>query len=68
MPYTSEWEKYTDSFLSLLEEDQDASVALDIQEEKIHDKSSADTESFQFKICDEDDPQTQCFPLPYHFK
>lgn len=67
MPYTSEWEKHTDSFLSLLEHDEDANVALEIQEEKIPDTKSEESENQNFTILDEDDPQNQLFPLDYHF-
>ena len=67
MPYTSEWEKHTDSFLSLLTDDLDANTALEIQTEKILDDTLDDSETHQFTILDEDNPQTQPFPLPYHF-
>lgn len=68
MAYTFDWERQTDSFLNLLEADEDANTALDIQEEKIHDQTSNVSENPHFTICDEDDPQTQIFPLPYHFR
>ena len=67
MPYTSEWERHTDSFLTLLELDEDANTALEIQEENISDTNSEESGNQNFTILDEDDPQNQLFPLDYHF-